>query len=251
MRQAPPKPVENRKTVPSPFIFFLLAAALLASGLTLFFPTPKPEPALPTVNEVVAQKVAAVTENNKYGLTIEESGPGYTIRFAGQVFDEKIYGRIDAYDLEVFSAREKHFVKGASLFDDWKEAGLAELDALASLVRNPVELLEILMSEKEILIEEGPDRLVEDVKCRTYFLELPPPDIRLLTRFDDKDATLDKLQLYLWFSEEGVFLHRMAMLMNITVEGEKIQINRIYSLTPDSKELPDGLPKVQEGILAI
>ncbi|MDW7651559.1 MAG: hypothetical protein SCK29_13770 [Bacillota bacterium] len=251
MRQAPVKPAKKERPFPALFVGFLLVISLLAAGATLLLSAPREDTSVPSMEEMISAKAAVIAETNQYDLTIEESGPGYTIRFVGQVSDSKLYGKIDAYDLEVFSDREKYFVKGASVFTDWEEAGKAELDALSVLVRNPIELLQVLTSGDRFLVEEGPDRLVDDVNCRTYFLEIPPPDIQMVTRFEDEDATLDKLQLYLWFNEDGNFMHRMAMLLNVTVEGENIQVNRIYSLSPRSKELPEDLPQVDEDVLAI
>ena len=249
MRQAPILSRGKREAVISPFLIFLLVSALFATGLTLVLSRPE-ETIPPTLQEVVTTKANLAAETTTYGLTIEESGPGYNIRFVGQVQGGKIYGKIDAYDLEVFSNYDKYFVKGSNLFDEWKEVKLAELDALPALIRDPQYLLQLLLAGNGLLVDEGIERMVEDIPCKTYFLEVPPPDLQLLTRFDE-DATLDKLQLYLWFGNEDSLLHRMAILMNITVDEQTIQINRIYSLSPQTESFPEGLPVMDEGIKAI
>jgi len=45
-------------------------------------------------------------------------------------------------------------------------------------------------------------------------------------------------------------MHRMALLLNITVKGEEIQIYRIYNLRPGTKEMPEGLPSLSNNITA-
>lgn len=249
MRQASNLSRGKGKTFLSPFLAFLLVTALLATGLTLVLSKPD-EAKLPTLQEVVTANATLAAGTKTYTLTIEESGPGYNIRFVGQVQNGKIYGKIDAYDLEVFSNYDKYFVKGNKLFDEWQEVKLAELDALPALIRDPQHLLHLLLAGSKLLVEEGIERMVEDIPCQTYFLEIPPPDLQLLTRFEE-DATLDKLQMYLWFGKDDTFMHRMAILMNLTVNEQAIQINRIYSLSPQIKSLPEGLPEVDEGIKAI
>lgn len=245
MKQAPIITVQKNKM----FLAFLIAAILLSAGLMLLCNRPDGN-TLPALADMVAAKAAAAAENTSYSIVIEESGPGYSLRFSGQANDGLIYGKIDAYELEVFAKQEKYFVKGSGLFEEWKEIGKAELEALSVVIRDPHDLLRKLLNANEILAEEGPIRSVEDVPCQTYFLEIPPPDLQLLTRFEH-EATLDKLQIYLWFDQETSFLYRMAILMYVTVEGENIQINRIYNLSPEKKILPAGLPQVDGGVTAL
>lgn len=249
MRQATNLSRGKGRTFFSPLLIFVLVAALLATGLTLVLSRPE-ETKSPTLQEVVIANATRAAETKTYALTIEESGPGYNLRFVGQVQNGKIYGKIDAYDLEVFSNYNKYFVKGSKLFDEWQEVKLAELDALPVLIRDPQQLLQLLLADNKLLVEEGVERMVEDIPCQTYFLEIPPPDLQLLTRFEE-EATVDRLQLYLWFGNDDTFLHRMAILINLTVNEQAIQINRIYNLSPQTKIFPEGLPEVDEGIKAI
>lgn len=251
MRQAPQPPGKQEEIAFQPFLLFLLAAALLASGMTLYFTRPAAQESLPTMQDVVRLKTtSAKGNNNAYGLVVEESGPGYSLRFNGQANEGFIYGKLESYDLEIYTDQNKYLIRSSGVFEEWEEAGTAELDALSVVVRDPLALLDVLLSGKQVFVEEGPERLVNDVACQTYFLEIPPPDVQFLTRFEE-EASLDKLQLYLWFSKGGHFMHRMALLLNVTVNGEAIQINRIYSLSPVVKELPEGLPRLDDTGIAI
>lgn len=250
MRQAPQLPRKSSKPSFHPFLVFLFVVSLLASGFTILLSLPEKEIPLSTMQETVLARTAEVLVNNSYSLTVEESGPGYSLRFNGQVENGFIYGKMDTYDLELFTDQEKYFVKGSGVFAEWEEMEHAQLDALSVVVRDPQMLLELLLAGREILVEEGPLRTVENVVCQTYFLEIPPPDIQLLTRFE-KEATLDKLQMYLWFAQDDQFLYRMALLMNVSVENDNVQINRIYSLNPQTKEMPEGLPQLNNNFYAI
>jgi hypothetical protein len=251
LRQAPQLPkIEIKNDFFNTFLLFLLATTVLVTVATLYFNRPDYQANLPTMQEVIWEKTATASQNRNYNMVVEESGPGYNLRFNGLVENGRIYGKIDSYDLEIYTDQETYFVKGSGLIEEWQEMGKADLDALSAVVRDPLALLETILSGKEILVEEGPERMVEDITCQTYFLELPPPEVQMFTRFEE-EATLDKLQLYLWFDQKEVFLHRIAILMSITIKDEVIQINRIYSLNPQTKEMPEDIPRILEGFIAI
>lgn len=200
------------------------------------------------LTEVVLQKMETAAKFQVFGLTIEENGPGYGIRFAGQVGDERLYGIIDYFDLEVYAFRDKYYVRGENI-PEWQEI-TSELDALPLLVQNPFSLLLALLSDGEFIAEEGSERLLGNISCRTYYLEIPPPDILRLIRFEE-DAVLEKLEIYLWFGQNDGFLYRVAFLMSISVKGENLQIKRIYDMTPDSVPMPDDVPMAEEGLITI
>jgi hypothetical protein len=250
LRQAPQMPRREIQPVIHPFLLFLLTVSVLSVAVTLYLARQELETDVYTMQEVVWEKTLSAAKNQSYSMVVEESGPGYNLRFSGQVENGLIYGTMDAYDLEIFTDQTIYYVRDSDVFKEWEELHNADLDGLTAIVRDPLELLQTLLSSQEVLVEEGPQRLVEDITCQTYFLEIPPPDIGMFTKFD-QDATLDKLQLYLWFEKNELFLHRIAILLNITVKGEAIQINRIYNLNPKTKQLPDDLPQLSTGLIAI
>lgn len=250
MRQATQFSKKQMQTILQLLLLFLLVVGIFtASWLILYSSRQEKNANLTISQEAILAKALAAAEFNDYILVVEERGPGYSLRFNGQMLGHLIYGKLESYDLEIFSDQEQFFVKGSEVFDDWEEVGKAELDGLSFLVKDPFVLLSLLLSNKQIWAVEGPVKLVEDVACKTYFLEIPPPELQLLTHFEE-DATLDKLQLYLWFAQENSFMHRMALLLNITVKGEEIQIYRIYNLRPETKEMPEGLPSLSNNITA-
>ena len=241
MRQAPQISKKHVKIVVQLLLFFFLAGVLAAFWRMTYSARPEKE-ANPTVSlEIIRNKVSAAAAFNDYSLVVDERGPGYALHFEGQIIDGHLYGKIESYDLEIYSNHEQFFVKDSKVITEWKEAGKAELGGLAFLAGDPFVLLSELLSDKQILAVEGPVRMVEDIACQTYFLEIPPPELRILTHFEE-DATLDKLQLYLWFAEDNLFMHRMALLLSITVKEEKIQLYRIYNLRPGVIEMPENLP---------
>ncbi len=187
--------------------------------------------------------MSAAAEFNDYRLVVDERGPGYSLRFKGQMMDGHIYGKLESYDLEIYSYQEQVFVKGSEAIDEWKEIGKTELDGLSFLARDPFALLSGLLSDKQVKAVGGPARMVEDIVCQTYFLEISPPELRILTHFEE-DAALDKLQLYLWFAKDDLFMHRMALLLSITVKEKNFQIYRIYNLRPGVEKMPEDLPNL-------
>ncbi|HHX74630.1 MAG TPA: hypothetical protein GX699_06980 [Firmicutes bacterium] len=201
-----------------------------------------PPAAEPTVLEVISRKAAAAVCST-YGLTIKESGPGYELCFTGIAEGERLFGEIEGYDLEVYACRGQFYVKNKEA-TAWQPAAAAELDALPVLLRDPHQLLATMLTAGELQAETGQKRTVDNVLCQTYVLELDTPDAGLVTRFAN-EATLEKLKLYLWFAEEGGFLHRMAMAMDINVAGEAVQISRMYVFSPEGGGLPDGLPPAE------
>ena len=241
MRQAPQISKKKVKTVQQLLLCFMVVGVIVSSWQILYSSRQEKDANLTISQEVILAKALAAAEFNDYRLVVEESGPGYSLRFSGQMLDGLIYGKLESYDLEIYSDREQFFVKGCEVVDEWEEVGKAERDGLSFLVKDPFVLLSLLLSHKQIRAVGGPVRVVEDVACQTYFLKIAPPELQLLTDFEE-DAMLDKLQLYLWFAKENSFMYRMALLLNITVKGEEIQIYRIYNLRPGAKEMPEGLP---------
>ena len=99
---------------------------------------------------------------------------------------------------------------------------------------------------KDIVVEAGSNHTVNNAACQTYFLEIPPPALQLLTHFGS-EAVIDKLQVYLWFAEEDAFLHRMAVMMNVTVGEQSIHINRTqFNLRCPG--FPEDIPKTDTKI---
>ncbi|HZK25497.1 MAG TPA: hypothetical protein VFC74_08960 [Oscillospiraceae bacterium] len=245
-------PVENKPEKQHIFLqpyFIITFVVVVLSSVCVFLLTRQKEEAVPTMLDIVAETTAAAAAHKHYNLVIEESGPGYLLRFSGQVHDDRLYGKIDGYDLEIFADEDQFFIKN-SLASEWQDIKTAKLETLPTLIRDPHYLLANLMAGKEIAIETGTPRTVDDVICQTYFLEIPPPNLQLLTRFST-DATLDKLQVYLWFAEESGFMHRLAVMMNVTVAEETIQINRTYNLSPEAKDFPEDIPKINRKVMPI
>ncbi|NLZ38459.1 MAG: hypothetical protein GX893_02480 [Firmicutes bacterium] len=237
MRQAAPN--LQRKIPFKPILVGLIFLLLVISTFMLLVRKEEQRAARTTLEEV-RERAEAAAAHNVYGLAIEESGPGYLICFKGQMVGNCLYGKIDNFDLDICSEYDRYFIK-AKGDEDWQPLTQTGLDDLPALIRNPHDLLQTILKGKEIVAEEGVQRNLNNIQCQTYFLEIPPPDLQLLTRFEN-NATLDKLQIYLWFAAENNFLYRMAILMNMTIEEETIQVNRIYDLTPECEDLPEGLP---------
>ena len=250
MRQAPVAIYKNIKPHIRTIFIIAVVSSLLVTGL-IFIVLQQGKEELPTLDELVITQVSQAVERTRYSLEVEESGPGYSLRFTGQVVDGKVYGKIDSYDLEIYSSQNTYFVRGSELYEEWEEMKQAELGALSAVIREPLQLLEMFITTDGLSIDEGPIRTVDNAACKTYFLEVPPPDLLQLTRFDDENASLDKLELYLWFNEEEDFLYRMALLLNVTVEDEKMQINRIYNMHPDAPDIPNDLPKLDGDYFSI
>ncbi|MCR3922414.1 MAG: hypothetical protein NUK65_07860 [Firmicutes bacterium] len=248
MRQAANTPKKKKHIFLHPTFIIFFVAIVVGTSYVLFFNRPKEE-VEPTILAIVAEKAESASTYTHYCLMIEESGPGYSLNFSGQVHDDRIYGKIEDYELEIFSDQNKYYIK-SKLADGWQEMEKTELADVPALIRDPHYLLQTLLSSKEIFAEVGTERTVNDVLCQTYFLEIPPPDVQLLTRFE-KDATLDKLQIYLWYATESDFMYRMAVMMNIAVGDETIQINRVYNLDTDANDFPEGVPVVAEKVTPI
>lgn len=223
----------------------LLCLLLLISGGSMLFQqktsVPQPE-AEPNILEVIGRKVAAAISSN-YGLTIRESGPGYELRFTGIADGEQLFGEIEGYDLEVYACRGQFYVKDKEAAE-WQTAAAAELDALPVLLRDPHQLLAAMLAAGELQAEAGKKRTANHVLCETYVLEPAAVNAELVTCFE-KEAILEKLKLYLWFAEEGGFLHMMAMAMDIKVGGEAVHISRMYIFSPEGGSLPEGLPQAE------
>ncbi|MCW3489575.1 hypothetical protein [Dethiobacter alkaliphilus] len=228
----------------------VLAAVLVVVALIFVVSAPEKEVPL-TLEELLVTKMSLAAEKNTYSLVVEESGPGYSLRFTGQVAEGNVYGNIAAYDLEIFSDQNTYFVRGEDLFEEWEEMDAAELGALSAVVHEPLELLETLLAAEDVIVEEGPRRMVDNAECQTYLVEVPPPELHLLTRFDNEDAELNKLRLYLWYNEEEEFLYRMAVLLSVTVDEETVEINRIYNMHPDAPAIPQDVPNPDKDSLAI
>ena len=228
-------------------VLYLLLFMLFAGIFAAFWLTnsdPPEEDVNPTISlEIIQNKLSAAAEFKDYLLMIDERGPGYMLRFNGQMRDGHLYGKLESHELEIYSDQEQVFVRGSETSEEWMEVEKAELDGLTFLVKNPFSLLSELLSDKQVKVLGGPMRMVEDIACQTYFLEIPPPELRLLTNFEE-DAIFERLQLYLWFAEDNLFMHRMALLFSFTVKEEKIQIYRIYNLRPGVKEMPQDLPNL-------
>lgn len=230
--------------------FLLVCLSLLICGVLLILTYREKPEAAPTLGQIVGEKAKKATRFADFTLVAEESGPGYSLRFTGQMNRDVIYGHIENYNIQICTTSNIYYVKDEEMYQDWTRADEAGLEELAAFVRDPLALLNSLFEGREILVEEGPRRLVGDIPCLTYFLEIPPPDIDMFTRFKS-DALLEKLQVYLWFAEETGFLHRMAVMLHLTADGEKTQLNRIYTMSPRIKELPDDLPIKPAGNIKI
>ncbi|MGI6659583.1 MAG: hypothetical protein ACOX4N_09305 [Dethiobacteraceae bacterium] len=249
MRQAAVETKPEKKNIfLPPLLLITLAVMLLTSG-TIFMLRRAEKEAAPTLLEQVSEKAAAAAVFKHYALVIEESGPGYSLRFSGQVHEDRMYGKIDGYDLEIFAEEERFFVKNA-VAAGWQDLKTAKLETLPVLLRDPHYLLSTLLAEKDIVVEAGSNRTVNNAACQTYFLEIPPPALQLLTHFGS-EAVIDKLQVYLWFAEEDAFLHRMAVMMNVTVGEQSIHINRTYNLTCDAPDFPEDIPKTDTKTMPI
>ncbi|NLM51245.1 MAG: hypothetical protein GX197_00240 [Firmicutes bacterium] len=228
------------------YLFFFLVLLILAGSFLLWPPQTQEqeEPALPTMFETLAGQIAAAGKKmENYGLTIEESGPGYEIIFQGQVNREKIYGKLEAYELEVFSAYNQYFAKNTSA-QEWQDLNALGLGDLPALICTPWQLWEKILAANELTVEAGKERVVNGALCQTYFLEIQHPDTCLITGFPE-NATLEKLQVYLWLDVENDFIHRMALTLDMVVDGENIQLNRVLQMDPQAKALPAGLPPVE------
>ncbi|NLZ92935.1 MAG: hypothetical protein GX922_02785 [Firmicutes bacterium] len=241
MRQA--AYIAQKKIFSKPLVVILLFLLLVTSAFFMIIFREGELEALTTTLEEVREKTEAAAAQNVYGLVIEESGPGYSLSFKGQVTNNCLYGKIEDFEIEICSEDDQYFIK-SKLDENWQALNKTGLDALPAVIRDPYYLLQTMLKGKEIVAEKGAQRTVNNIPCQTYFLEIPPPELQFLTRFEN-NATLDKLQIYLWFSEEENFLHRMAILMNVTVEEETIQVNRVYNLTREYEELPEDLPIIK------
>jgi len=241
----------KRKTLPyfQPVVFLLLLSFFALGGTLMVNRAEKPSPG-PTLEEAVMASVAAAAKHTAYALEIEESGPGYSLLFTGQAEGNKIYGEVRDFNLQVFAVGQKYFVRGGKLIVQWQEVREAGLESLTVFVRNPQELLGLLLNGKNMVAEEGPRRDVAGVPCKTYFLEIMPGDLQTLSLFSG-DATLEKLHAYLWFGEDDGFLYKMALLMDIVVDGEKGQVNRVFTLNPRQQKMPEDLPQTDQRTLEV
>lgn len=227
---------------PNP-LFFLLTAAILAFLIKIQAGNSLNTTPVPTVGETVVALAGLARDYNQYSVVIEESGPGYNLQFSGHVTGSVIYGQLDQYDIEVFVRQGQYFVRDGDLFKQWQDADEAEMGGISDFVRDPQELLDVLLSGQEIDAGEGPDRIVGGVPCRTYSLEadLPAEGIFQELRIGAQRGA-GKMQVHLWFGEEDNFLYRMALLLNFTEEDGIVHVSRVYTMSPCAVQLPDGLP---------
>ncbi|NLP36228.1 MAG: hypothetical protein GX357_01065 [Firmicutes bacterium] len=242
MRQATVKGKSKRHGI----LLLLLVLMIIAGSLFLFPRQVKEheEQVLPTMFEVLTVQVTAAGNNmENYSLIIEENGPGYKLNFQGQVNGEKIYGKLEDYELELFSAYEQYFVKSATE-NEWQDLGVLGLEDLPDLIRTPRQLLDKIWAEKEISVAAGEKRIVNDALCQVYSLEIQKPHARFLSGLP-QNAVLEKLQVYLWLDEENLFIHRLALILDMVAGGEKVQLNRLLQMEPQAKALPAGLPPVE------
>ena len=248
MRQAVLYKAKKKRRSPSPFAKSLFSVVLLAVCLTFLFAGPvKKNPPLTDHDAVTAQATLAA-DFHAYSLTIEESGPGYSLSYSGQVENGRLYGTLETFNLQVFAYDDRYYVRGGDMYEEWQTVEKAELQALAAFVRNPVSLLGMILAE-DFIVEKGPERVIEGELCRAFLLDVAPSESLLLTLFStvqEEEISLEKLGVYLWFGKDDEFLYKMALLLDISRLDEKVQVSRIYTMSKEMNRLPDDLPLINK-----
>lgn len=237
----------TKKNWVTPFFLLLLVGAMFLAGLSL--PVAETE-APPTLADVIAAKVSGTGDFSEYSLNIEESGPGYHLQFSGLVRAREIYGTLSSYDLEVYARQGRYYVRGGELFEDWQEVNGVELDGLPEFVQNPQIFIRMLMIDENLIVDEGTTRTMEGKTCQTYFLHLPSSEVGMLTGLP---SGLDRGQVsaYLWFGEDDGFLYKVTLQLHIATGDQTTQIHRIYTMKPQSSELPTDLPEIETKVTRV
>ncbi|MBS4021590.1 MAG: hypothetical protein KGZ79_04110 [Dethiobacter sp.] len=245
MRQAVSRSAKKKLRSRFLFLIILFLAVMQLTFLAVFFArSDKRKIELPA-EEVVAIRVHQAGDYRDFSLTIEESGPGYSLKYSGLVKDGMMYGTLESFDLQVFSYYDMYYVRGGDVFNEWQTVEKAELQALAAFVRNPLPLLSRLLAEEYFSVESGPDRLIEGVPCQAFLLDVSPSASLLGSLFSvlqEDDVLLEQMRVYIWFGTEDNFLYKMALLFDIVTTKEKVQVTRVYSMNRQQAYLPDDLP---------
>jgi hypothetical protein len=247
MRQAVIYSSRKKQRYISRFIKLLFSAVLLAVSLIFLFTGPVKKNVPLTDYDAVTVHARAAADFTAFSLTIEESGPGYSLRYTGQVENGRLYGSLETYNLQVFAYGSRYYVRGGDVYEEWQTVETAELQALASFVRNPVSLLHMMISGAEFTVERGPERVIEGALCRAFLLDVAPSESLLLTLFSavqEEEISLEKLRVYLWFDKNDEFLYKMALLLDIARLEEKVQVSRVYTMSKEKNRLPDDLPLI-------
>ncbi len=231
------------------FMAFLFVAVVLVFCVSLFFTGKKP--AQPADEEVMTALAGVAGRYHEFALTIEESGPGYSLRYEGQVKGDLLYGTFETFNLQVYAQGKNYYVRGGEVFAEWLTVEKAEMQALVSFVRNPLDLLALLLASEEFTAEKGPDRLIDGVQCTSYLLDISPsaallPD--LFSAFQEEEADLEELHIYMWFGAEDNFLYKMAFTLNIYSPADKVTLSRVYTMHRAQADLPDDLPPPNRAI---
>jgi hypothetical protein len=198
----------------------------------------------PTAAEAVAALAATAGNIRDYSLEIEESGPGYSLRFQGQVRDGRLYGRLEQFELEVYAQFGRYHVRGGEVFQGWQAADTAGLKALDAIIRDPLEIMLQITAHDGITVETGPKRQVGGVNCLAYLLEVPLdiPLLPALLTVAEEQAAPERFRAYLWFGSEDGFMYRMVLLFDFSGEKGRAQVIRTYNLGTETIPLPPDLP---------
>ncbi len=222
----------------------LLPALLLAAGVMLAV-SPPARKAQPTAEEAVAVLASRALNYRDYTLVIEESGPGYSLRFTGQVSENRLYGRLEQFDLEIYARDGRYHVRGSEVFKEWQPADKAGLKTLDAIVRNPLDILSQIAGSAGIKAETGPDLTIGGVICLAYLVEVPVdiPVLPSLLTVSGEQAVPERFRAYLWFGSADHFLYRMALLFDFSGTDGRAQITRVYTLGTATEPLPRDLPQ--------
>lgn len=245
MRQA--VTTSTKKNWVMPLLLLLFSVTMLISVIS--FPETGTEP-LPSLADVIAAKVSETGDFSEYSLEIEESGPGYLLQFSGLVRGREIYGTLSSYDLEVYARQGNYYVRGGELFEDWHEINGVELDGLPEFVQNPQIMIRMLMTDKNLIVDEGAIRTMDQQTCQTYLLHLPSSDVEMFTGLSD---SIDggQVSAYLWFGEDDGFLYKVTLQLDIAIGDQTTRIYRIYTMKPQKSDLPLDLPQPGNRVLEI
>jgi len=227
--------------------YYLFLSAVLTFCLILIFSAVKKPAALPSIADIVALQHSEASAQLAYTVEIEESGPGYSLSFSGQVHEGQLYGNLEKYNLQIFATDDSYYVRGAEMFKQWQPLEKAELEGLSAFVREPLALLGLLLQSGISHEEKGPDREINGVPCHAYLLEIAPAytqDLSLISA--SEDMSVERMRVYLWFGENDNFLYQMALVFDIGQGNEKGQISRIYSMSLQEIEMPPDLPQDEE-----
>ncbi|RJX25122.1 MAG: hypothetical protein C4554_07760 [Dethiobacter sp.] len=199
----------------------------------------------------ILKKTLSNMEQNYEHLEVEiiERGQGYRINFRGSLMDNKIYGKIPNYMLEIYKHSSGELFAKDLTDGLWKSSAELKLDTLQEFFISPFELLglwsHLFKEAKFVNYSAGKEKVV--------LLNISPHELEKTAFLKDYlNQNPFWLECLIFIEPEELFINQIIFSLYDKRNLESI-LSRTFSLKCSGSYFPDVIPasilKEKEGVV--